>query len=91
MVAEEVGQTETVPLPVCVQGVTDDSVDIKDFSAAETESVMLRARLAILHRLKQSSVNIYRAKEGSVDVPVNSALPQTNFTSKRQIIQNTHK
>ena len=72
MVVEEVGQTETVPLlTVCVQGVTDDGVDIKDFSAAETETA------AILHRLKQSSVNIYRAKEGSVDVPANSALPQT--------------
>ena len=43
MVAEEVGQTETVPLPVCVQGVTDDGVDIKDFSAAETETAVRRA------------------------------------------------
>ena len=43
MVAEEVGQTETVPLTVCVQGVTNDSVDIKDFSAAETETAVRRA------------------------------------------------
>ena len=44
MVVEEVGQTETVPLlTVCVQGVTDDGVDTKDFSAAETETAVRRA------------------------------------------------